>query len=187
MHRLLLILLFFISNLSFGQNQSEDLVFPVVKKLPARFRKAIESRKKEYDRLFYLDSATTKHYTVAFMLDKIDNDSNYYYIFLAEYWIAYHYQEMIPELIKRINDKKETGLVNAADLLIPERLLANQMKFYGHGGFSADDLFTIAGRANRLLTLITGEYYGYVSMYSDQAQLEELQKKWIKWLKKLKR
>jgi len=121
-----------------------------------------------------------------FMLDKIDNDSNYHYIFLAEYWIAFHYQEIIPELIYRLTNKKEVGLVNSADLIIWERVQAKQMQFYGHGGISSDDLFTVAGRANRLLTEITGENFGHVSMYSTQEQLVTLQQAWIKWLKKMK-
>jgi len=120
------------------------------------------------------------------MLDKIDNDSNYRYIFLAEYWIAFHYKDIIPDLIKRLANKKEVGLANSADLIIWERVQAKQMQFYGHGGISNDDLFTIAGRANRLLAEITGEDFGHVSMYSTQEQLATLQQAWIKWLKKLK-
>ena len=89
---------------------------------------------------------------------------------------------MIPELIKRITNKEEIGLVNSADLIIWERVQAKQMKFYGHGGVSKDDLFTIAGRANRLLSQITGEAFGHVSMYSTQEQLDRLQKKWMEWL-----
>lgn len=165
--------------------QTDSLKFPGKANLPDNFQKAIKEKTKEYDRLFYRDSMTTKHYSVPFILDKIDNDSNYHYIFLAEYWIAFHYQEIIPELIKRITNKKEIGLINSADLIIWERVQAKQMKFYGHGGVSNDDLFTVAGRANRLLTEITGEELGNVSMHSTHEQLITLQKKWIKWLNRL--
>ena len=85
-----------------------------------------------------------------------------------------------------MTNKKEVGIFNSADLIIWERVQAKQMQFYGHGGISNDDLFTVAGRANRLLTKITGEDFGHVSMYSTQEQLEKLQQAWIKWLKKLK-
>lgn len=75
--------------------------------------------------------------------------------------------------------------MNSADLIIWERIEAKQMKFYGHGGVSSDDLFTVAGRANRILTKITGENFGNVSMYSTPGQLATLQQRWIKWLKGL--
>ena len=166
--------------------QVGTLKFPDIAKLPDKFEKAIKEQTQEYERLFYRDSAKTKHYSVLFMLDKIDNDSNYSYIFLAQYWIAFHYKDIIPDLIKRITIKKEVGLVNSADLIIWERIQAKQMKFYGHGGISNDDLFTVAGRANRLLTEITGENFGHVSMYSTQEQLIALQTKWINWLRGLK-
>ena len=185
MTRLFLILLIFPFTVCIGQAQTDSLKFPNNAKLPDKFQKAIKEQTKEYDRLFYRDSATTKHYPVSFILDKVDNDSNYHYIFLAEYWIAFHYSDIIPELIKRVTNKKEVGLANSADLIIWERVQAKQMQFYGHGGISNDDLFTVAGRANRLLTEITGEDFGHVSMYSTQEQLTTLQRLWIKWLKNL--
>lgn len=167
------------------QAQREEIRFPENAKLPKSFRQAILTQTNEYNRLFYRDSTRTKYYPESFILDKIDNDSNYQFIFLAEYWIAFHYDKIIPDLIKRITNKKEIGLVNSADLIIWERVNAKQMNFYGHGGICKDDLFTIAGRANRLLTVITGEDFGHVSMYSTQTDLELLQKKWMKWLKRL--
>ncbi|NOT52058.1 MAG: hypothetical protein HOP10_12365 [Chitinophagaceae bacterium] len=168
-----------------GKTQTDSLKFPTNAKLSEKFQNAINKQTKEYDRLFFHDSSTTKHHSVQFMLDKIDKDSNYFYIFLAEYWIAFHYQEIIPHLIKRITNKKEVGLFNTADLIIWERVQSGHLKFYGHGGISADDLFTIAGRANRLLTKITGENFGIVSMNSDQEFLQSLQQKWIDWFKAL--
>ncbi|MBX3257456.1 MAG: hypothetical protein KF862_25245 [Chitinophagaceae bacterium] len=185
MTRPLLTLSAFVLTVFSGLAQTDSLKFPNNAKLPGKFQKAIKEQAKEYDYLFYRDSATTKHYSVPFMLEKIDNDSNYHYILLAEYWIAFHYKDIIPDLIKRLTNKKEVGLANSADLIIWERVQAKQMQFYGHGGISNDDLFTIAGRANRLLTKITGEDFGRVSMYSTQEQLATLQKKWTKWLKRL--
>jgi len=182
MARLLLTILILAFAHCGGQAQTERLEFPDNVKLSGKFQKAIGEKTKEFDRLFHRDSATTKHYSVPFMLDKIDNDSNHRYVFLAEYWIAFHYKTIIPELIKRVVNKKEVGLVNSADLIISERIQAKQMQFYGHGGVSVDDLFTVAGRANRLLKAITGEDFGRVSMYSTREQLDTLQKKWIKWL-----
>ena len=185
----LLLTFFIIAFIVFpGQAQTESLKFPNNPKLPAKFQNAIKEQAKEYDRLFYRDSAITKNYSSKFILDKIANDSNYLpHLFLAEYWIAFHYKEIIPDLINLVTNKKEVGLTNSADLIIWERIQNKQMEFYGHGGISYDDLFTVAGRANRLLTQITGEDFGRVSMYSTQEQLQSLQKKWIKWIKNLER
>jgi hypothetical protein len=167
------------------QNDGLNLKFPDNPKLSEKFIKTIKEQTREYNRLFYRDSAKTKNYTAKFILDKIDRDSNYQYLFIAEYWIAFHYKEIIPDLIKRLTNKTEIGIINSADLIIWERVQSKQMKFYGHGGISFDDLFTISGRANRLLTEITGEELGHVSMYSTKEDLVGLQKKWIEWLKKL--
>jgi len=166
------------------QAQTDSLKFPRNPTLSKRFKEAIQEQSSEYNRLFHKDS-TTKHYPVSFMLDKIDNDSDYTYMFIAEFWIAFHYSEIIPDLIKRLTNKKEVGLVNYADLIIGERIKTGQMKYYGHGGISRDDLFTVAGRASYLLRQITGEDFGYVSMYSTPEQLKALQKKWIRWLRNI--
>jgi hypothetical protein len=57
-----------------------------------------------------------------------------------------------------------------------ERVQAKQMQFYGRSGISNNDLFTIAGRADRLLTEITGEDFAHISMNSTQEELVTLQK-----------
>jgi hypothetical protein len=174
-------------SISFGQTPADtfNLKFPANAKLSDKFRTAIKQQASEFNRLFYRDSAITKKYTPQFIVDKIDHDSNYHYIFLSEYWIAFHYEEMIPQLITRLTDKTEVGLINSADLIIWERVQSQQLKFYGHGGVSNDDLFTIAGRANRILKKITGEDFGVVSMYSTQDFLKTLQNKWRNWFKSL--
>lgn len=184
MNRLLLTLFIIILTNCFVKAQTDSLKFPDKPKLSARFSKAIQAQTDEYNRLFHNDSVR-KNYSVSFILDKINNDSNYTYLFLADYWIAFHYPDIIPELIKLLTYKKEVGLVNTADLIIWERIMAKQMNFYGHGAISQDDLFTVAGRANRLLTQISGEDFGHVSMYSTESQLKEIQKEWIKWLNRL--
>jgi hypothetical protein len=185
MKRLFFLVLILIPISTVAQVSIEELKFPKLEKLPGSFQQSVDKQIKDYYRLFKKDSLTTNHYTCSFMLDKIDNDSNYRYVFLVEFWSALHYQEMIPELIKRISNKTEIGLVNSADLIIWERVQAKQMQFWGHGGVSNDDLFTVAGRANRVLTQVTGQNFGNVSMYSTQDQLTALQKRWTKWLKEL--
>lgn len=184
MNRYLLTVLIILFTNCFVQAQTDSLKFPDKPKLSTRFLKAIHEQTNEYNRLFYKDT-TTKKYFVSFILDKINNDSNYAYLFVAEHWIAFHYPDIIPELIKLLTYKKYVGLVNTADLIIWERIEAKQMQFYGHGRISKDDLFTVAGRANRLLKEISGEDFGNVSMYSTQDQLQTIQKEWIKWLYRL--
>ena len=185
MKRLFSLILILITSSIEAQVSVDKLKFPKLDKLPDSFQQSVDRQIKDYHRLFKKDSSTTNHYTVPFMLEKIDSDSNYQYIFLAEFWTAFHYQDMIPELIKRITNKTEVGLVNSADLIIWERVIAKQMKSWGHGGVSKDDLFTVAGRANRILTQVTGQNFGNVSMYSTQDQLTTLQKSWMNWLKEL--
>ena len=183
--RIIFLLFFFEICPFYGQSQiTFNLEFPSKDKLPKEFQEAIEKQTKEYYRLFRNDT-TTKNYSTDFILEKIDKDKNYHYIFAAEYWIAFHYQEIIPALIERVSNKKEIGLENTADLIIWERVTSKDLDFYGHGGVSQDDLFTIAGRANRLLIKITGKNFGHVSMYSTQEELEEIQTKWAKWLDKI--
>jgi hypothetical protein len=166
--------------------QSFDLTFPDTPALSDKFKNSIATQISEFERLFHKEPSA-KDYSTLFMLDKIDNDSNYSYLFLAEFWIAFHYKEIIPELVKRVAIKKEIGLTNSADLIILERVKSKQMELYGHGEFCGDDLFTIAGRANRLLKVITGEDFGRVSMHSTEEQLSELQRKWVKWLIQIKK
>ncbi|MDN3581239.1 hypothetical protein [Mucilaginibacter flavus] len=185
MIKLFWIILIIISFICSVQAQVLIKPFPKNARMTTRFLEAIAERAKDYDNYCYKDSAITKHYSASFMLDKIDRDSDYRFLFLAESWIAFHYKEMIPDLIKRVTDKKEVGLTNSADLIILERIKSKQLQFYGHGGYSADDLFTIGGRANRLLKKITGENFGRVSMYSTHGELVALQKKWIEWFDKL--
>ena len=170
---------------AFAQKATEKLKFPENPKISEKFKNAIGEQTKEFNRLFLRNGEEVKNYTVKFILDKIDNEKEYGYIFAAEYWIAFNYKEMIPELISRLTNKKEVGLTNSADLIIQERIESGDLKFYGHGGVSFDDLFTVAGRANRLLKEITGEDFGNVSMYSTEKELKDLQSSWINWLKKL--
>ena len=153
--------------------------------LHEKFDKAIAEKKLDYTRIFK-DDTISKNYSVDFMLDKIINEKEYGYVFISEYWIAYHYEEALPNLIERLTNKKEGGLINTADLIIHERIESGDLKFYGHGGVSYDDLFTIAGRANNILTNITGQNFGSVSMYSSKNDLKKLQLAWLNWLKELK-
>ena len=163
----------------------EALKLPELPHLPEKMVQQIEEQKSEFDRLFSKKGEKYKRYTPEFILDKIDNDADYHFLFVAEYWMAYHYREMIPLLVKRLTDKKEAGLTNSSDLIIYERLTSGDLQFYGHGVVAHDDLFTVAGRASHLLKNITGEDFGSVSMYATQCDLKRLQTRWANWLMNL--
>jgi hypothetical protein len=164
----------------------EELTFNNKIKLPSKMVNTTQKQKSEFERLFSKNRNEIMNFTSEFMLGKIDNDSNYYYVFVAEYWLTFNYEEMIPELIKRITNKKEVGLINTADLIISERIQSGDLQFYGHGGVAFDDLFTVAGRANHLLKRITGEDFGSVSMYSTEQDLKKIQNRWVYWIINLK-
>ena len=180
-----LLIFLFISNISFSQTAVLKLKFPKEPKISQKFQNAIDEQKNEVYWVYKSNKEEIKNYTVEFILDKIDNNPEYSYLFNAEYWIAFNYQNVILQLIERITNKKEICLVNSADLMILERIESGDLKKYGHGFIVDDDLFTIAGRANRLLTVVTGENFGSVSMKSTKEDLRILQDKWVMWLKKL--
>lgn len=177
---------FFIVGLSCkSQSKTDDLVFPKNITLPKEFSNQIEELKEGFYRVFQEDTTRVKNYTKEFISSKIDSSKNHDYIVIAKYWLAFNYEETIPELIERITNNKEIGLENTADLIIIERVKSGDLKFYGHGNMVADDLFKVSGRANHLLKEITGQNFGDVKMKSTEEELRELQKKWIEWLKSL--
>lgn len=182
----IVLFMMFIAGASYAQgtNARLNLTFPANAKMSPKFKAAVEKQKKEFQKLMGWNTEI-KSYTPAFMLDKIDNSPEYNHLYIAEYWIAFNYEVMIPELIKRVSNTTEVGLVESADLVIPERVMAGQMQFYENGPVSDDDIFTVAGRANRLLTLITGENFGTVSMNASPMQLKALQDRWVEWFKTL--
>ena len=155
--------------------------------LSENFKRAISKKQYEYAAIISKDTTKIKKYSLAFILDKIDKSKSYNYIYIAEYWSSVNYSVMIPKLIERLTNKREVGLNNSGDLIIWERIDAKQMRFYGHGSVSEDDLFTVAGRANNILTIMSGERIGRVSMYSTAMELKALQLKWQNWLDSLYR
>jgi len=177
-------LLFIVSSHAQGTNNRLQLKFPVNAKMSPQFKSAVEKQKVQFVNMMGWNTEI-KANTTAFILDKIDNSPEYNYLYVAEYWIAYHYQEMIPELIKRVSNTTEVGLLESMDLVIPERVATGQMKSFGQGQVVEDDLFTVAGRANRLLKVITGEDFGNVQVNASPIQLKELQDKWVEWFRKL--
>lgn len=163
----------------------DSLSIPDWDLLPEEMQKAIKEKKSELERLFRENKDEVLSNDPEFVLKKIDTKKDYQPLFIAEYWMAYNYKYMIPELITRVTSKKEIGLKNSADLIIWERIKSGDLEFWGHGGIVDDDLFTVAGRANHLLSEITGQNFGNVSMYSSEKDLMKLQKRWLYWFLKL--
>lgn len=183
--KLLLVFWFAIQTMA-AQEKVKQLKFPENPIKAKVFLQAINTKKEDYER-FLTDSEREeiKSHSINYILDKIDYEKKFGYLFDAEYWILFNYKEAIPELIYRVTDKKEVGLTDSADLIIFERIDNGDMEFYGQGEIVADDLFIVAGRANWLLCMITGENFGSVTMYSTDEELKNLQQHWINWLNTL--
>jgi len=98
----------------------------------------------------------------------------------VEYWVLFNYKIGIPELIKRITNTKEVGLVGSVNLIIDGRVESGDMPLET-GDVIFDDLFRVSGRANYLLKVITGEDFGSAGMYASEIELIKLQRKWIRW------
>ncbi|MGH1364800.1 MAG: hypothetical protein ACRBF0_14650 [Calditrichia bacterium] len=163
-----------------------ELAFPYNVKLSDKMKETIRKQQHEFKRIFQKKRIEYIEFSPEFILNKIDNDPQYHYIFIAEYWMAFNYEMMIPELLKRITDKREVGLIGTTELIISERIKSGDMRFSRIGRLVFDDLFTISGRANHLLQRITGEEFGLVSMYSNEQDLKKLQNRWAYWLLNLK-
>ena len=167
-----------------GQSHKADLNIKMPEKsvLLTEIYEQVEKKERTFYRVFRKDTLKNKSYSKEFILNQIDNKKDYHYIFLAEYWMVFNYQEMIPELIERITNNREIGLENTSDLIIMERIESGDLQFYGHGGVAQDDLFKVSGRANHLLKRITGKDFGSVMIKTKQTELVEIQNKWIVWL-----
>jgi hypothetical protein len=104
----------------------------------------------------------------------------------AKSWCIKNYREAFPHLVARLSAKKKIGLTITADLIIPDRLATNELKFYGHGGMIREDLFTVAGRASWILNEITGESFAVVGGGMTVAEAENFKALWGAWIRKLK-
>ena len=118
-------------------------------------------------------------------LAMIDTAKEFDHILMAKTWCVDHYAEAFPHLIQRLGFKQKIGLVNSADLIIPDRLTTGDMEFYGHGGIVSEDLFTPAGRASYILNSITGETFAVVNGDLGEAQVLEYKNLWVDYLRGL--
>jgi trehalose-6-phosphate synthase len=87
-------------------------------------------------------------------------------------------------LIARLSDKRKIGLNNTADLIIGDRIGTGDLKFYGHGSWISEDVFTIAGRASWILNQLTGENFAEVHSNLSPQDAENFKKRWNDYINK---
>ncbi len=163
-------------------------------KLPSgSFKKPVKWKEKHNQR-----NESSKGYSVGYFsrfypdsmdlndaLSIIDSAQEFYLIRDAISWCIYNSEEAFPYLIARLSDKRKIGLTNSADLIIVDRIATGDLKFYGHGGFMREDLFTVAGRVSAALNEITGEEFAVVHANLSEKQAMEFKQLWVEYLSKL--
>ena len=85
-------------------------------------------------------------------------------------------------LFKQISNTQETKLQGTSRLIIWDRIINNDIIFEGKGLVVDNDLFTVGGRANQILQNLTNKNFGFVTMSSNEKELEELKSKWVAYL-----
>jgi hypothetical protein len=118
------------------------------------------------------------------LLLNLTSDKDFWKVAKARYWCAKNSPDVIPDLIKLLENPKVVGLEGYADLIIWERIVSKDLPFYGHGWVVPDDLFSIAGRASWILSEITGLRFGNVTPRSTPEELKHLSEAWANWYEK---
>ncbi|HVR38259.1 MAG TPA: hypothetical protein VMU84_04135 [Thermoanaerobaculia bacterium] len=91
-------------------------------------------------------------------------------------------KDFLLTLTAQLTDTTESKLASASRLIIWERITSGDLVFEGKGMQVADDLFTVAGRANWILRNVAEKNFGYVKPLPRADDLVALQKKWRKWI-----
>ncbi len=147
--------------------------------------KLIEDQQAIYRQLYEGKTNWETPDPVAFILEKIDHDPDFQHFKVVQYWAALHYQELIPELIFRLTQTREVGLLHAQGVIIWDRVDQGDLVLDGPGAEVPDDLFTVAGRANYLLKNLTGENFGPFPMGTSEKEAFHLRDRWVSWLLQL--
>lgn len=184
---------FFVCGEILGRTSDSTKVFLPESELPSQTAKTINLLKKDYWNLYGISPFAEairkeiKTYKPAFILDKIDHEPSFDYLFRTSYWLVLdsNYQKIIPELINRITDTSYVGLTDADDVVIWERVKTGEMKRNGIAFYVDDDLYIVAGRANWLLRRISGLDNGRVNIHPNPADLKIIKEKWMNWYKSL--
>lgn len=88
----------------------------------------------------------------------------------------------LKELAQQVTNTKENKLEGTSRLIIWDRIITGDIVFEGKGLVIENDLFKAGGRANQLLQSLTHKNFGFVTISSGSAELEELKNKWLGFL-----
>ncbi len=169
---------------------SNEIDFPILNRLS----------RLNYNLSTNLDEALSKRYNKSLIseyeksnieleqiISLITTKTDYRGIRIAEMYGYKNPYKFIGALIPMLKDTSFVGLTNSADLIIYDRLNSGDLRFYGHGGVVRDDLFTVTGRANHLLSKITGSILGQVRMHPRIHYLDKLECRWMTYYSLLER
>ena len=157
-------------------------------RLPAHFVKPKnwnDAEKSRTDHEFYGGSYSDT-FDLKDALAAIDTAKNFWTVCAAKSWCLKNYYEVFPFLVARLTNKTKVGLENTADLIIWDRIVSGDLKFYGHGGGMNEDIFTVAGRASWILNELTGEEFAVVRTSMTEDQAIAYKKQWIEYINGLK-
>lgn len=159
------------------------LKVPELKKLPLAFAEKLTMWQDNYDHWY---KEKLKNYSTAKTIETVKRDKDYKHLRLMLARISIEYETLIPELVKLITDKTEVGLEGFNGIMFCRGLAPTGLMGECVGiPYSTDDLYTISGRANYLLKLLTTEDFGNVLPDSTPKHLKKLQNRWAYWLLQL--
>jgi hypothetical protein len=115
-------------------------------------------------------------------LEIVDSAKDMEWLWSAGQYFATHGLDQLAPLLDRLAERREVGLVNTADLIIWSRIELGDLPFMGHGYNVKDDLFTVAGRANWILSESTCRVMGYVVLTTRTPRLRLLRSLWARQL-----
>ncbi len=164
-------------------HQNDEPVQPRIRE-SACMREARAELHADFVRLFRTKQELRKviAYDLGLARQQIVKSKDFQHLFRIRFWCGENPSTVIPWLIEKLEDKSFVGLDNSADLIIFERIMTNDLHFYGHGWVVDDDLFTVAGRVSWLLRSVTGENLSSVKPNSTKVELSALKKQWSAWL-----
>lgn len=163
----------------------EKLVFPQKDKLPKGMQKRLNTFQEQYISWYQEE---LKDYTKNYILQVITTNKDYDSFLPLSIWISANYQQILPELIKLLTNNDEIGMEGYTGIMWCRGLAPSGPLSPGIGiPYSDDDLFTVAGRANHILKLLTYEDFGNVLPNPDEAWLRKLQNRWAFWLWQLQK
>ncbi|MFN8211769.1 MAG: hypothetical protein U0T33_12510 [Bacteroidales bacterium] len=119
------------------------------------------------------------------LLSKNLNDKSWSAVFLTMNASINNYSKdstYLKELTNQIINLKETKLEGTSRLIIWDRIVSGDIIFEGKGLVIDNDLFKVGGRANQILQNLTNKNFGYVTIQSNELELEVLKNKWVDYL-----